>query len=361
MLHLKSTSQNKETHALDGGVTPPKYEEVEPYFLDIVPVTNVEFSKFVRSTAYETEAEKYGWSFVLSSFVRRSELLEEADIDPEAENWVAIHGAYWQMPEGPGSSYKGREDHPVVHVSHRDAAEYCTWVGKRLPGEKEYEGAARAGYWHSDNRTMYAWGDDDSVETAIKHMNFWQGDFPWNNTVDDGWKGTSPVKHYPTNAFGFFDMMGNVWEWMRGGKNKARIVRGASYVDSTDGHINHAATLGARSTIHGTTSTGNVGFRCAKSPKRKAEYHWVYHDEEVNGELRVEDEFRASEHASPDKGWEDMFDWGDDDEYGLHVEEDNDPDFDGYVTEVTEDEDGNKQTRKKRKVKKERTRVSTEL
>ena len=132
-------------------------------------------------------------------------------------------------------------------------------MGKRLPGEREYEAAARAGYWHSENRTLYTWGDDDSLDIAAKHANLWQGDFPWNNTAQDGWKGTSPVGHFPPNNFGFYDMIGNVWEWMRGGKNKARIVRGASYVDSVDGHINHASTLGARSTLHGTTGTGNIG------------------------------------------------------------------------------------------------------
>ena len=60
-----------DTHPLDGGVTPPKFVQLEPFFLDAKPVTNAQFSKFVRSTAYETEAEKFGWSFVLSSFVRR--------------------------------------------------------------------------------------------------------------------------------------------------------------------------------------------------------------------------------------------------------------------------------------------------
>ena len=249
-----------DTHVLDGGVTPPKFVEVEPFFLDESLVTNANFSKFVRSTLYESEAEKFGWSFVLNSFVRRKEVLEKGfDVDPGAENWVALDGAHWRMPEGPGSSYKNRENHPVVHVSHRDAAEYCSWVGKRLPSEREYEAAARAGYWHSDNRTLYSWGDDDSTDTVLKYANLWQGDFPWNNTGLDGWRGTSPVKHYPPNEIGFYDMIGNVWEWMRGGKNKERIVRGASFVDSAKGNINHAATLGARATLHGTTGTGNVG------------------------------------------------------------------------------------------------------
>ncbi len=296
-----------DVHPLDGGVTPPKVVHVHPYFLDEAPVTNKEFGKFVRSTYYTTEAENFGWSFVLASFLPDVGELHLHDTDPEAENWVAVDGAYWREPEGPGSSYKFRENHPVVHVSHRDAAEYCKWVGKRLPGEWEWEAAARAGHYGPNNRTLYSWGDDDTVEMAKKYVNLWgKGDFPWENLAEDGWRGTSPVRNFPANAYGFYDMTGNVWEWMRGGKHKARIVRGGSYVDTLDGSHNHAATLGARSTIHGTTSTGNIGFRCAKAPKRRTEYHWKEHDEEVHGNLAIEDEF-GKQHMVPQRGWEDQF------------------------------------------------------
>ena len=95
-----------EEHPLDGGVVPPKVVHVDPYFLDETLVTNKEFGKFVRSTYYETEAEKYGWSFVLESMVDKSAVDHEIDNDPEAEHWVAVDGAYWRRPEGPGSSYK---------------------------------------------------------------------------------------------------------------------------------------------------------------------------------------------------------------------------------------------------------------
>ena len=133
--------------------------DVDPFFMDEAPVTNKEFGKFVRAIDYETEAEHFGWSFVLSSFVPKAEILEKSDVDPEAvsililmfqyqfiimmyidtffdyffqtkEHWVAVDGAYWRRPEGPGSTYKLRENHPVVHVSHRDALEYCKWAGK---------------------------------------------------------------------------------------------------------------------------------------------------------------------------------------------------------------------------------------
>mmetsp|Transcript_29414 Transcript_29414/g.37964 ORF Transcript_29414/g.37964 Transcript_29414/m.37964 type:complete len:484 (+) Transcript_29414:21-1472(+) len=281
-----------EEHPLDGGMVPPKVVRVDPFFMDVAPVTNKEFGKFVRATYYETEAEKFGWSFVLSSFLPNAENLHEAEVDPEAEDWVAVDGAYWRNPEGPGTSYKYRENHPVVHVSHRDAAEYCTWVGKRLPGEREWEAAARGGNVGPKNRTLYVWGDDQTTDAAKEYANLWgDGDFPWDNKAEDGWRATSPVKTFKPNLFGLYDMTGNVWEWQRGGKHKKRIVRGGSYVDSLDGSFNHAATLGVRATLHGTTTTGNVGFRCVKSPKRKEEFHWVY-DNEGSGtaELVLEDE-----------------------------------------------------------------------
>ena len=212
-----------DTHPLDGGAMPPTVVKVEPFFLDATPVTNEEFGKFVQKTHYETEAERYGWSYVLRSFLGSKytpkDTTTDIHVDPEAPDWVAVEGAYWRRPEGPHSSYKFREKHPVVHVSHKDAAEYCHWKDKRLPGEREWEAAARAGHWGPNNRTLFSWGENDTVAYAAQYANLWGGgEFPHENLAEDGWRGTSPVKHYPPNPMGFFDMTGNVWEWMRGGK-----------------------------------------------------------------------------------------------------------------------------------------------
>lgn len=332
-----------ETHPLDGGVVPPKVVAVRPFFMDTTLVTYKEFAKFVKATYYETEAEQFGWSFVLESFAPNAML--DAESDPEASHWIAVNDAYWRRPEGPDSSYKFREHHPVTHVSHRDAAEYCQWVGKRLPGEREWEAAARAAHWGPRNRTLFAWGDDSADwKVASQYANLWgNGTFPWDNKAEDNWRGTSPVKTFPPNVMGFYDMTGNVWEWMRGGKHKSRIVRGASYVDSLDGSFNHAATLGARATLHGTTTTGNVGFRCVKSPKQRTEYHYISHDENVHGQLTIEDQFGHRD-TVPQRGWEDQFHRqfmdNDDDEF---------------------EEDDERPSIKRKKVTKRRERISTEL
>lgn len=343
-----------DTHELDGGMLPPKVVYVDPFWLDEAPVTNKEFGIFVRSIYYKTEAENFGWSFVLSSFIPNNDgssslSNEDMERDPEAEHWVVVQGAYWREPEGPGSSYKYREHHPVVHVTHRDAAEYCEWKGKRLPGEREWEAAARAGHYGPTNRTLYAWGESEDVEVWKDHANLWgDGEFPDENLAEDGWRGTSPVRNFPANNYGFYDMTGNVWEWMRGGKHKDRIVRGGSYVDSTDGSVNHAATLGARETLHGTTSTGNVGFRCAKAVKRRVEYHYKEHDESVHGQLTVEDEF-GKQHMVPQRNWEDQF----------VVPEDEDDDGRDEIDEF--DGDTGVLKIKKRKVAVPRTTRSNEL
>ena len=115
-----------------------------------------------------------------------------------------------------------RWDHPVVHVNHKDAAKYCSWKGLRLPGDREFEAAARGGKW--DGNYRFPWGDDG--EGIERKMNLWQGEFPNNNTRIDGWVGTCPVREYEPNELGVYNLIGNVWEWCRGGKKNERPLRG---------------------------------------------------------------------------------------------------------------------------------------
>jgi len=246
---------------------------LKPFEIDRTPVTNTQFRAFVRATKYKTEAEQYGWSFVLALLAPRS-VTEDKEIQklPNAEHWLAVGGAWWRQPEGPASSIKGREDHPAVHISLQDAAEFCKWAGKRLPNEAEWEHAARGG-----TTGLYPWGKQALQDGGSTHMmNVWQGKFPSENTAADGHKGTAPVEAYEANAYGVSSMLGNVWEWTstvysppqkgKDGKEEPPkfVLRGGSFVDSADGAHNHKVRVTTR--MGNTPDSGghNTGFRCAK-------------------------------------------------------------------------------------------------
>ncbi len=121
--------------------------------------------------------------------------------------WSWVTGANWKHPLGPESTIDGKDDYPVVHIAYEDAVAYADWAGKRLPTEAEYEYAARGGL---DFKT-FSWGDE--LNPQGKYLaNYFQGSFPYKNTAEDGFEGAAPVKSFPPNGFGLFDMTGNVWE-----------------------------------------------------------------------------------------------------------------------------------------------------
>ena len=122
--------------------------------------------------------------------------------------WKYVPGANWRHPEGPGSDIQGRGKYPVVEVCWDDAVSYARWRGKRLPTEAEWEHAARGGL----DRKAFAWGDE-KVPNGRWQANIWQGNFPNQNTLGDGFKGTAPVGSFAANGYGLYDMAGNVWEW----------------------------------------------------------------------------------------------------------------------------------------------------
>jgi formylglycine-generating enzyme required for sulfatase activity len=130
------------------------------------------------------------------------------DLRNYANWWRWTPGANWLHPRGPSDLLDGLEQHPVVHVAYEEAEAYAKWAGKDLPTEAEWEYAARGGI----EGAKFAWGDEHFPDGKAM-ANTWQGDFPWQNLLLDGYEGTSPVGAFPANGYGLLDMAGNVWEW----------------------------------------------------------------------------------------------------------------------------------------------------
>jgi formylglycine-generating enzyme len=196
---------------------PVREVRVDGFWLDEHPVTNLEFLRFVKDTGHVTSAEeapdpaqypdaKPDMLFAGSVVFEKS--TGPVDLSNQFNWWTWTRGADWRHPEGPGSSLHSRERHPVVHVAYRDAEAYAAWAGKELPTEAEWEFAARGGL----DGAEFAWGDE-LMPKGKPMANTWQGEFPYENALLDGYEGTSPVGKFPANGYGLQDMTGNVWEW----------------------------------------------------------------------------------------------------------------------------------------------------
>src|SRR5512133_563098 len=258
----------------DDGEGPVRSVRLSAFRLDLFAVTNAGFSRFVDDSGYVTEAERIGWSLVFAGLLPDG--FQPARGVGRAPWWRQVEGADWRHPEGPGSSLEDRDDHPVVHVTWNDARAYASGAGKRLPTEAEWEYAARGGL----EGEPYPWGRE--LEPGGEHrMNVWQGRFPRQNTVADGYYGTAPVHAFAPNAFGLYNMTGNTWEWCadwfsatfhtrdrrtnpkgpQAGTHKT--IRGGSYLSHAS-HCRHYR-VSARTALAPDTSSGDVGFRCAVS------------------------------------------------------------------------------------------------
>lgn len=198
---------------------------VKGFWIDETEVTNADFKKFVDKTGYKTVAERFvDWEELKKQLPEGTpkpddEMLKPGSLVFTPPNhavplndfsvwWSWVPGASWQHPQGPGSDIKGKDNYPVVHIAYEDAEAYAKWAGKRLPTEAEWEYAAQGG----DNTSEFGWGNE--LKPGGKYMaNFFQGNFPYENTKSDGYEKLAPVKSFPPNQYGLYDVIGNVWEW----------------------------------------------------------------------------------------------------------------------------------------------------
>lgn len=274
-----------EGYAADGE-GPAHRVRLSPYLIDETAVTNAQFASFVKATGHVTEAERLGLSAVFQLAVAAG----SGDVVGRAAGtpwWVSVKGADWRHPDGPRSDIKDRPQHPAVHVSWHDAMTYCAWAGKRLPTEAEWECAARGGL----EGARFPWGDD-LMDRGRWRLNIFQGRFPEQNTVEDGWVTTAPVKSFRPNGLGLHQMAGNVWEWCAdrftptayadrlsaappgqpvldplapgsdaAGGEVPRVMRGGSYL-CHDSYC-HRYRVAARSATTAESAAANLGFRCA--------------------------------------------------------------------------------------------------
>ncbi len=208
------------------GEYPARPARVAPFAIDVAAVTTARFAAFVADTGHVTDAARFGWSFVFHS------LLADAQAHapmPGLAWWRKVDGATWDQPEGPGTTAEDRMDHPVTHVSWRDACAFASWAGGRLPTEAEWEFAAQGGL----DAPRYPWGAAEPDETTTLPCNIWQGRFPDHDTAADGFHGTAPAQSFAPNGYGLYNMVGNTWEWTADRFRLKSISKAAKAINAT--------------------------------------------------------------------------------------------------------------------------------
>lgn len=281
---------------------PMRKVAVDGFWIDPTPVTNRQFARFVEETGHVTLAETAPGAELYPDadpamlqpgsalFMKPAHRVEAHD---PFQWWSFSFGTSWRHPHGPGSDFAELLDHPVVHICYADAEAYAGWAGKELPTEAEWEFAARGGL----AERAFAWGDELAPDGKML-ANYWQGEFPNENLLADGYERTSPVGSFPPNGFGIYDMIGNVWEWTsdwysegqatndgtksccvprnpRGGMEKdshdpndpghafpRKVLKGGSHLCAENYCQRYRPAARYPQTIDSTTS--HIGFRCIK-------------------------------------------------------------------------------------------------
>ena len=271
---------------------------VSGFWMDEHAVTVAEYRRFASATGHVTVAERAlhpdRYLGVAPELLVPGSLVFDqpdgpVDLNDPRNWWSWVPGAQWRHPEGPESTLHGRERHPVTHVAYQDAASFASWAGKALPSEAEWEWAARGGL----ERAVYSWGDAFQPRGRMM-ANTWQGRFPWENLKTDGFLGTTPVKRFPPNGYGLFEMTGNVWEWTSdffrprhpggsspccvprdphvespehsydrlapGARIPRRVVKGGSYLCAPDYCFRYRPAARQGQAVE--TSSTHIGFRC---------------------------------------------------------------------------------------------------
>ena len=253
------------------GEGPSRLVKLSPFLIARTAVSNRDFARFVAATGHVTVAEETGASFVFAGLLPDDFAPTRGVAD--APWWREVPGACWQRPEGAGSDIASRLDHPVVHVSWHDANAYCAWAGGGLPTEAQWEFAARGGL--SGHR--YPWGDE-LMPDGEPRCNIWQGRFPVENTLQDGFYGTAPVDAFAPNGHGLHNVCGNVWEWCADWfgvepdpkpladptgpvAGTRRVMRGGSFLCHESYCFRYR--VAARSSNDPLATASHVGFRCA--------------------------------------------------------------------------------------------------
>ncbi len=250
------------------------------FWIDKTEVTNEQFARFIEATHYVTMAERPATAVRAPGALTFTPPAKMPSAEETDSWWTFTPGANWQHPEGPASSLVGREKHPVVQVTWDDAQAYARWANKRLPTEAEWEFAARGGL----NHNPFVWGREKMLDGHWM-ANLWQGTFPIENAVEDGFKGTAPTGSFPSNGYGLFDMAGNAAEWCADwydgefyaksprtdpkgpetapGARGARVQRGGSYLCGDS--YSKAYRPSARMQAPPDTARADIGFRCVRS------------------------------------------------------------------------------------------------